>query len=73
MSAPYSDRVASPYPYSRPRVDTGVIRDVAAIMLVVLGIIGLSVAAFFTDWRLGLAVVSLAAGGVGVFLGYDRG
>lgn len=73
MSAPYSDRVATDYPYARPRgVDMSLVRDLIAVVLVVAGVVGLSVAAFAVDWRLGLAVVSVAAVITGAFLGYER-
>lgn len=71
MSAPYGQGVTTDYP-ATSRVDRGLIRDVIAVTLVLVAVVGLSVAGFATDWRLGLAVVSLAAGGAGVFLGYER-
>lgn len=68
--APYSRPVATDYQTSR--VDGDVLRDVGAVVLFVAGVAGLSVAAFAVDWRLGLAVLSVAAIIAGVTLGYRR-
>lgn len=68
-SAPYSRAVAD---YSPRALDGGVLRDIAALALLMAGVAGLSVAAFAFDWRLGLAVLSAAAIIAGVTLGYRR-
>lgn len=47
-------------------------RDLAAVIFLVLAAAGLVVAAFATDWRLGLATASLAVGAGGAVLGSTR-
>lgn len=47
-------------------------RDVMALILIVLAVAGLTWSGFETDWRLGVAILSLAAGGLGVALGMTR-
>jgi len=63
--------VAPDYP-SRTALDVGILREVVAALLLLACVVGVSWAAFATDWRLGLAVVSLAAGGVGLYLANER-
>lgn len=48
------------------------IRDLLALVLIVVGTAGLAWAAFATDWRLGVAVLSVAAGATGATLGLTR-
>lgn len=63
--------MTSPDPYYRPaRLD--VARDVAAVLLMVAMVVGLTWVGFETDWRLGVTVLSLTSGGVGVALGLAR-
>lgn len=73
MSTPYADAVAPELPY-RPdaRIDVGLIRDVLAVALVLLGAAGLAVMAFAVDWRAGVATVSAYSIVAGVYLGYER-
>lgn len=47
-------------------------RDPVALVLLVLGVAGLTTAAFAADWRLGLAVASTAIIVAGIILGTDR-
>jgi hypothetical protein len=47
-------------------------RDLAALVLLVVGVIGLVVCAFVFDVLLGWAVASAASIAVGVALGYER-
>lgn len=73
MSAPYADRVAPDYPYPRAgRVDLGVLRDVLALALVLLGALAIIVPAFLVDWRLGAAALGAAMIAAGLYLGYER-
>ncbi|MFE7525235.1 hypothetical protein ACFU7Y_05890 [Kitasatospora sp. NPDC057542] len=46
------------------------VRDVVAVVLLVLGVIGLNAAAYATDPRLGLACTSLLALAVAAVLGH---
>lgn len=71
MSTPYSDRMTSGY-QPRARVDLTLLRDLLALLLLLLGVAGLCWAAFAFDWRLGLATLSTALLTTGAFLGYDR-
>ena len=66
----YPRGVATNYP--RPGLDTGVLRDILALLLVLSGVVGLTVVGFATDWRLGVAVLSVAVMTAGVLLGYER-
>ena len=72
MSAQYPDPVTQPYAPPRSRVDLGILRDVVGLILVLAGVVGLAVAAFATDWRLGVAVLSVAAISAGAYLAYSR-
>lgn len=47
-----------PEPPQTPADPTGLLREVAGLLLLVLGLIGLGVAAFAWDWRAGLGLVS---------------
>lgn len=71
MAAPYSQGV-NQYPYQRPRMDAGLLRDVVALALVFLGLAGLVTVAFAYDWRLGVAALSTVSVATGVYLGYER-
>lgn len=67
--------MANPDPYTYPQarvVDSGLLRDLLAILLLIIWVVGWSVAAFYTDWRLGVAVVAGFAGIVGAFMSYRR-
>lgn len=48
------------------------LREVAGLLLLLVAVAGVSVAAFATDTRLGVAVVSLALGGLGWAMTTDR-
>ncbi|MFJ6776478.1 hypothetical protein ACIQOV_36915 [Kitasatospora sp. NPDC091257] len=50
----------------------GRVRDVVAVVLLVLGAIGLNTAAYATDPRLGLACTSLLAVSVAAVLGHHN-
>lgn len=68
--------MSNPTPYAPPRrgPDLDVLREVAGIVLILLGVVGLSVVAvsmFLIDWRLGVASVSFVAIATGAFLGYQ--
>lgn len=63
----------NPSDYARPRaIDVGVARDVIAAILMLGGFVGLVVIGFFVDWRVGGALLSLGAIGVGGILSYRR-
>lgn len=51
---------------------TDLARDILAVVLLVLMVAGLTWVGFATDWRLGVAVLSITAGGIGVALGMNR-
>lgn len=55
-----------------PSRDAGLLRDVAAIVLIVLGAVALAVAAFVQDRELGIAVVAAYSIAAGVVLGMNR-
>lgn len=69
MSLP--DDAAQPR-YAPRTVDRDLLREVAAVVLIVLGVVGLGVIAYVVDWRLGAAYTCVAAIAAGVFMGLDR-
>lgn len=69
---PYSRPVANDYPYSRSPIDRDLLRDVAAVVLMVAGIAGLAFVAFAIDPLAGVATLSAASIAAGAFLGYRR-
>lgn len=71
-STPYPDGVAAPYPYASQRSNVALLRDLAALVLLVAGLAGLVVVGFAVDWRLGVAALSTVSITAGVALGYSR-
>ena len=69
MAKPYPQGVAPDYPRA---LSGGLLREIAAALLILLGVGGLVVVAFAYDWRIGVGALSAAALGAGVFLGYER-
>lgn len=60
-------------PYVVPaRVDTRVVRDLLALLLVLAGLAGLCYVAFRTDVLLGVAYLSAVAVTAGALLGMER-
>lgn len=57
---------------SRRGLPSGVARDLLALAMILLGLVGLVVTAFVAHVLLGAAVVSLVVLGVGVALGIGR-
>ena len=71
MATPYARSVTNDY--RAPRTfDALPVREVLAVVLILAGVVGATVAAFAVDWRLGTSVASAAAITAGVFLGYER-
>ena len=64
--------MSDPINYDRRGYALDVARDVLAVVLMVLMVVGLAWAGFATDWRIGLSVVSLATGALGFALGMTR-
>lgn len=69
MALPQSDFTSA---YRRPVVDTRLVRDLLALLLIVAGAVGLVTVAFLTDERLGWATVFGSALTAGVLLGLNR-
>jgi hypothetical protein len=56
----------------RRRIDAALVREMSAVVLLILGAVGLVTAAFLQDRELGIATLSVAAIAAGVYLGLDR-
>lgn len=66
-------RPISPTGLRAPRVvDRDVLREMVALVMIVLGVAGLLVLAYVIDWRLGAATTFTAMIAGGVLMGMDR-
>lgn len=72
VPAPYLPRVSNPLNVGDRRYLLDLAGEIFAAVLIVVGILGLAWVGFETDWRLGVAVISVALIAFGITLGTDR-
>jgi hypothetical protein len=70
VAAPYLPHVSDPLSFGARRFD--LLRELLAVVFIVGMFAGLAWVGFATDWRLGIVVLSIAAGAGGVALGMNR-